>query len=118
MLETYDRHQPVRFASYPAQVVRFGDDLAILALGGEVVLDYSIRAKKEYANLNLVVAGYSNDVMSYIPSLRVLREGGYEATDAMIYYEMPGPYTEKVEEEIFQLIHRTMDAAGLRPSAN
>lgn len=118
MLETYDRQQPIRFVGYPAQVIRFGEDLAILALGGEVVLDYSIRAKKEYANLNLVVAGYSNDVMSYIPSLRVLREGGYEANDAMIYYEMPGPYTEKVEEEIFQLIHRTMDVVGLRPSAN
>jgi len=118
MLEAYDRGQPARTVSYPAQVIRFGRDVAILALGGEVVVDYSIRAKREYANVNLVVAGYSNDVMSYIPSLRILHEGGYEANDAMIYYEMPGPYTDNVEEQIFRLIHRTMQEVGFRLSAN
>lgn len=115
MLEAYDHERPIRSVPYPAEVVRIGEDFAILALGGEVVLDYSIRAKKEYPNVNLVVAGYSNDVMSYIPSLRVLREGGYEASESMIYYELPGPYTDKVEEEIFRLIHRTMAAADLYP---
>jgi neutral ceramidase len=114
MLEAYDRHEPVRSAVFPVQVVRFGGNAVLLALGGEVVVDYAIRAKKEYPNVNLVVAGYSNDVMSYIPSLRVLREGGYEAVDAMIYYGQPGPYTDRIEEEIFRLVHRVMTSAGLK----
>jgi neutral ceramidase len=46
------------------------------------------------------VAGYSNDVFGYVPSLRVLREGGYEGGDAMIYYGRPGPFSDKVEELI------------------
>jgi neutral ceramidase len=112
MLQDYDRGAPVQSVPYPVQAVRFGDGLTLLALGGEVVLDYSIRAKSEYPNAKLVVAGYSNDVMSYIPSLRVLREGGYEASDSMIYYELPGPYTERIEEEIFGAIHRAMAAVG------
>jgi neutral ceramidase len=88
--------------------VSFDHTLTILALGGEVVLDYSIRAKREFPDVNLVVAGYSNDVMSYIPSLRILHEGGYEAEDSMVYYGQPGRFSDQVEEQVFELIHRTM----------
>jgi len=42
-----------------------------------VVVDYSLRLKRELAGPAVWVAGYSNEVMAYIPSLRVLREGGY-----------------------------------------
>jgi len=78
MLEDYDRGRPMRSVAYPVQAIRFDSGLAIVALGGEVVVDYALRAKREHPNLDLVVAGYSNAVMSYIPSLRVLREGGYD----------------------------------------
>ena len=108
MLESYDRGQPVNSVLYPAGAVGFGKKLTILALGGEVVLDYSIRAKREFPHRNLVVAGYSNDVMCYIPSDRILHEGGYEADDSMIYYGQPGPFSDQVEEQVFELIHRVM----------
>ena len=65
---------------YPVQIVRFGGDLTLVALGSEVVVDYSLRIKKDLAGPAPVwVAGYSNDYSGYVPSLRVLREGGYEA---------------------------------------
>jgi hypothetical protein len=35
-------------------------------------------------------AAYSNYVMAYIPSLRVLQEGGYEGGGAMTFYGRPG----------------------------
>jgi neutral ceramidase len=72
------------------------------------VIDYSIRAKREFPHANLVVAGYSSDVMCYIPSLRILHEGGYEADDSMIYYGQPGPFSEQVEEQVFELTQRVM----------
>ena len=50
--------------------------------------------------------------MSYIPSLRVLKEGGYEADTSMIYYGMPGPYDEDVEERIFGAIAQVMKRVG------
>jgi hypothetical protein len=101
MLQAYDERRPMRKYPYPVQAVAFGKDLTLIALGGEVVIDYVLRAKKEFGEKGLIVAGYSNDVMSYIPSVRILREGGYEAEDSMIYYGQPGRYTEDVEELIF-----------------
>jgi len=110
MLKRYDEGDPVRETPYPVQAIAFGKSLTILALGGEVVVDYDLRVKREYARRvpNLIVAGYSNDVMCYIPSLRVLKEGGYEASDSMIYYGQPGPFAEDVEDRIFDSIHRVM----------
>jgi neutral ceramidase len=114
MLEDYDRGRPMRSIAYPVQAIRFDNGLAIVTLGGEVVVDYALRAKREHPNTDLVVAGYSNAVMSYIPSLRVLREGGYEASDSMIYYGRPGPYTENVEETVFHAIDRVLAKVGIR----
>ena len=115
MLEAYDRKKPVRQVPYPVQVVRFGQDLTLLTLGGEVVVDYGLRAKREFSGENLVVAGYCNDVMCYIPSRRVLQEGGYEAVDNMIYYGMPGPFAPTVEDQVFKSIKKVMRKAGARP---
>ncbi len=108
MLAAYDKGRPVRQLSYPVQALRFGREMTILALGGEVVVDYALRAKQEFAGENLVVAGYSNDVSCYIPSLRVLREGGYEAAESMIYYGQPGPFTGNVEKNIFSAIRKVL----------
>ncbi|MGH9660759.1 MAG: neutral/alkaline non-lysosomal ceramidase N-terminal domain-containing protein, partial [Bryobacteraceae bacterium] len=85
MLRTYDDGRPIRVQPYPVQAVALGN-LTLVALGGEVVVDYALRIKKEYGERGLVVAGYSNDVMSYIPSRRVLAEGGYEADMSQVYY--------------------------------
>jgi len=115
MLDAYDHKKPVRQVPYPVQAVRFGQDLTLLTLGGEVVVDYGLRAKREFSGENLVVAGYCNDVMCYIPSKRVLLEGGYEAVDNMIYYGMPGPFTPTVEDRVFKSIQKVMKKVGARP---
>jgi len=87
---------------YPIQVVQLGHELKLIALGGEVVVDYSLRFKREFAGSGAVwVAGYSNDVMAYIPSERVLQEGGYEAGGAMLFSPThPGPWAPGLEEQI------------------
>ena len=115
MLATYEQGQPIRQIPYPVQAIGFGKDLTLVALGGEVVVDYDLRIKKEYGSKGIIVAGYSNDVMSYIPSLRVLKEGGYEAADAMIGYGLPGPYNDEVEERIFRTIHQVMKRIAVKP---
>ena len=117
VLEAYDRGRPPRQIPYPVQAVRFQNDLTFLALGGEVVVDYSLRAKREFPGENLVVAGYCNDVMCYIPSLRVLREGGYEAVDSMVAYGRPGPFAENVEETIFRAVDDVMKQVGAKRAA-
>lgn len=90
---------------YPVQVWRFGKDLTLVALAGEVVVDYTLRLKRELGSEKLWVAGYSNDVFAYIPSERILQEGGYEGGGAMIYYGQPGPWAPGVEYSIIKAVH-------------
>lgn len=90
---------------YPVQAWRLGTDLTLVVLGGEVVVDYSLRLKKELGG-NLWVMGYANDVMAYIPSARVLKEGGYEGASSMIYYGLPSVWGEKVEELIVEEVRK------------
>src|SRR5205807_9820941 len=115
MLATYDQGRPIRRYSYPVQAIAFGKDLTLVALGGEVVVDYVLRIKREYGSKGIIVAGYSNDVMSYIPSLRVLKEGGYEANDSMIYYGLPGPYDDQVEDQVITTVQQVLKRVGRKP---
>ena len=93
---------------YPVQVWRLGNDIDWIFLGGEVVADYSLRLKRSNGSGRTWVTGYANDVMAYIPSLRVLKEGGYEGATSMIYYGLPSPWAESVEEDIFAAIVRLL----------
>jgi hypothetical protein len=97
----------------PVQVIGFGDGLTLVALPGETVVDYSLRLQRELAaggvsSPAIWIAGYSNDVFAYIPSRRVLEEGGYEAGGAMRYMRsvlQPGPFAPSVEERIIGKVH-------------
>ena len=84
---------------YPIHVWRLGA-LRFIGLSGEPVVDYSLRFKAEYDVQYTWTAGYCNELTSYVPSLRVLREGGYEGTDGMMEYGWPATYDESVEERI------------------
>jgi hypothetical protein len=91
---------------YPVQVARFGDDLTMVGLAGEVVVDYSLRLKAELAGTPVWVAGYCNDVFGYVPSQRVLQEGGYEARGAVLYYgTIATPFAPSVENLIVRKVH-------------
>ena len=93
--------------SYPVQVIRLGDGFHVIALGGEVVVDYSLRLKRELGGPSSVwVAAYSNDVLGYIPSERVLREGGYEGVQASRLGSLhPSPWAPGLEEQIVTKVH-------------
>jgi neutral ceramidase len=95
---------------YPVQTWRLGDELVLVALGGEVVVDFALRLKKEIGAGKTWVAGYTNDVMAYIPSLRVLKEGGYEGREAMVYYGLPTAWGPRVEELIVDEVHAQVKA--------
>lgn len=91
----------------PVQVLRVGGDLVLAAIGGEVVVDYALRIKSELGDgedkAAVWFAGYSNDVMTYIPSRRVLEEGGYEGGGSMRYGRSilhPAPWDPSIEERL------------------
>jgi hypothetical protein len=102
-----------RYRHYPVQVWRLGDEVLWLALGGEVVVDYSARLKKELGDRRTVwVTGYANDVMAYVASARVLKEGGYEADSSMIYYGLPGKWAPEVEDRIVDKVKELAKEVG------
>jgi putative membrane-bound dehydrogenase-like protein len=101
------------YPHYPVQVWALGDQILWVALGGEVVIDFNLRLKKELpAGRVLWIAGYANDVMAYIPSARVLKEGGYEADSSMIYYGMPTRWHPSVEDAIVSKVKELVAAVG------
>jgi hypothetical protein len=91
---------------YPVQAWHLGDDLTWILLGGEVVVDYSLRLKSELGPKKTWVSSYSNDVMAYIPSLRVLREGRYEGGLARFPYGLPAPWDATVEQKVVDEAHK------------
>lgn len=81
----------------PLAAVRVGDDLTFVAMGGEVVVDYAIRFKRMFGSDHPWLIGYAYEVPCYIPSVRIIKEGGYEADSSLIYYGLYGPFRLNVE---------------------
>lgn len=93
------------YPAYPIQVWKLGSDQLWIALGGEVVVDYSLRFKKQYGP-GTWVTGYANDVMAYIPSHRVWQEGRYEAGAFSVYGLPANRWCEDIEERISGCVER------------
>jgi hypothetical protein len=108
--------QPLpRSVKLPLAAVRFGDDLTFLLAGGEVLVDYSRRLKRLLAEDHPWPVGYAYEVPCYIPSARVLKEGGYEAEFSLAYYGFYGPFRTSIEDI---LVNRMVAlVAGLREHA-
>jgi neutral ceramidase len=99
--------------AYPVQVVRLGNELVMVALGSEVVVDYSLRLKEELATGGgpaIWIAGYSNVYDGYVPSRRVLLEGGYEAESR--------PWQPTLEERIVGKVHELVSRTNISPPSN
>lgn len=115
MLDVIARDGRTRAAEpVPLHVLRVGQS-AMIGIGGEVVADYALALKRKYGDATWV-AGYVDAVFGYLPSLRVLREGGYEGGDAMLYFGRPSPFAESVETTVMAgidgLMARTSPAKG------
>ena len=93
---------------YRVSTWNFGDALAMVFLPGEVVVDYSIRLKKDFDASRLWITAYANDVPCYIPSKRILQEGGYEAEDSLWYYDRPARLAPETEDLIIKAVHEIL----------
>jgi Neutral/alkaline non-lysosomal ceramidase, N-terminal len=91
----------------PVQAWQFGGQQLLITLGGEPVVDWALKFKHDFGPQTWV-AGYCNDVMNYIPSLRVLKEDmpplaqsrwGYEGAHATMVYGLPASrWADDVED--------------------
>ena len=112
LIERLDRGETLPTSiPYPVQTWCFGDDLALIFLGGEVVVDYALRLKWEIDANRVWITAYSNDVPCYIASKRVLIEGGYEADQSMVFYGRPARLRAEAEDLIVRTAHQLLPPA-------
>jgi hypothetical protein len=98
IVETMQRGEPIpRSLPCPIQVVDFGKELRLVAISGDVVVDYAVALKAKYPDRFVWAAGYANGyIWGYLPTLTILREGGYESSERFPF----GPFTDDVEERV------------------
>ena len=94
----------------PFTVWQFGDDLTLVALPGEVVIDYLLMLEKALGPNQLWVIAYSNDVFGYLPSARVLEEGGYETRG--LYSGGAGYFAPSAQDVVAAHVRRLAQQVG------
>jgi hypothetical protein len=93
---------------YPVQAWKIGEELLLIGIGGEAVVDYSLRFKRDYGP-GTWVCGYANDMAAYIPSRRVWEEGGYEGGRHLDEYGRPAwRWAGDVEDRIAGAVQRVV----------
>ncbi len=105
---------PPTAVPYPVQVWAFGSELTMVFLAGEVVAEYSLRLKRELAGSPLWVNAYANSVPCYVPSQRMIAEGGYEVDASMDYYGWPTRLAGDTEDRIVRTVRELVPTA-VRP---
>lgn len=91
---------------YPLHAWRLGGELIFISMGGEAVVDYALRFKKEFGS-GTWVCGYADDLVAYIPSRRVWEEGGYEGGSFLYEYGRPAfRWAGDVEDRIAAAVRR------------
>jgi hypothetical protein len=73
-------------------------------------VDYVPLLEKALGPNQLWVAGYCNDVFGYLPSARVLAEGGYETRG--LYAGGAGFFDARAEEVLVQKVRELARKAG------
>ncbi len=101
----------VNYYPYPCQVWKLGDQ-AIMALGGELVIEYAIELKNLFGP-DIFVLGYTTDVMAYIPSVTILKEGGYEGTRSVFFTT---PWSINIQSTILEEMSKLAKQAGIQPA--
>jgi neutral ceramidase len=94
----------------PVTVWQFGRDLTLVGLSGEVVVDYVTFLEQALGPNQLWVAAYCNDVFGYLPSARVLQEGGYETRG--LYSGGAGFFDPKAQDVLVQKVRELALKAG------
>jgi neutral ceramidase len=111
MLAQIDRgEKPATFYNAPFSVWQFGDRLTLVGLPGEVVVDYVTLLEGALGPNQLWVAGYCHDVFGYLPSARILREGGYETRG--LYSGGAGYFDPKAQDVVVEAVRELARIAG------
>lgn len=86
-------------------------DCAIVGVPGELFVELGMQIKREGALRRVLVVGFANGNIGYIPTRDAYAAGGYEITDAYRYYGYPAALAPEAGEQLVaravQLTQRT-----------
>jgi hypothetical protein len=75
-----------------------------VALEGEVCSEWGGMARAMAPTKHAMVIAYANHCPGYIPTARIIREGGYEGNTSHMAYFLPAPFHPKMETELTRLV--------------
>jgi neutral ceramidase len=115
MLTALDRGETLpRTYAAPLAVWQLGEDLTLVGLSGDVVVDYVYRIEQALGPNRLWIAAYCNDVFGYLPSARVLQEGGYETRG--LYSGGLGYFAPEAEDVVVRKVRELAVSIGRKGS--
>jgi hypothetical protein len=95
---------PRSYAEFPVSVWKLGEDHFQVSLGGETTSGYSINIRRNIAP-GAMVLGFTNDVMAYIPTPGIIRQGGYIGQSSMAVYGVPAMrWSDDIENKILAAV--------------
>jgi len=119
MLEVLDSGQelPKTYKSVVG-LWRFNGDLTLVALPGEPVAEYVGLIEHAIGKDKLWIAGFNNDCFGYLPTARVVKEGGHEAIGITLWslgknvIGQVGFFAPGVENVIVDTVTRLAEKTG------
>ena len=97
---------------YDVQLWQFGRQLTMFGMEGEICSPWGPILRSLARTEESMVIGYANNTNAYIPDRRIVSEGGYEGFSSHRVYFQPGPFTEKIDQEIKQIVTRALEVIG------
>jgi hypothetical protein len=86
--------------------IRFGEEVSLIAIPGEVFCEYSLKIKNLFTPEAVLPLGCSDGMVGYLPTRNAFQEGGYEPGRAHRLFGLPAPFTDEIERVILEEISR------------
>ena len=83
-------------------VLSIGNAVTLCMVPGELFSDPGKRIKALFARTPVMLVGYANGSLGYLPGEDACDEGGYEVAVAYKYYGLPGPFDSSLEQLIWE----------------
>lgn len=76
----------------------------LIGFSGEATSEYGLEVKKMWPGKLISIAGYTNDVSSYLPTQNHIEQVNYEGKESFFWYGMPDIFPKNADEIILNRI--------------
>lgn len=96
------------------QAIGISDSFRLIAMNGEPVTHYAKLIRSWFPKTPTMCAGCIDDVVGYIPTNEMIREGGYESDTSRVHFGM-GEYAPDFEQRVVSYLEAV--SAEITPSS-